>query len=215
MRGDTSANFDVLTLTEAELVDQACDRFETAWRSGDWPCIEGYLDAVAEPCRLILLHELIKLELELRTKVGEVPTAEEYRLRFPDQAHAIDEIFREALEPGKARSTLADSILGSAAPNPDTPTLDAPTVDLDPGRIAELPTVDGGLGTTFWRLRDPRPAGLGRHGCCLSIISAQSQPIGRPQADQGRLVRRLDRGDHSRGGETPSNRGGSPRPARA
>ena len=69
MIGDTSANFDVLTPSEAELVDQACDRFETAWRGGDWPCIEGYLDAVAESCRLTLLHELIKLELELRMKV--------------------------------------------------------------------------------------------------------------------------------------------------
>ena len=109
MIGDTSANFDVLTLSEAELVDQACDRFETAWRSGDWPCIEGYLAAVAEPCRQTLLHELIKLELELRMKVGELPTAEEYRLRFPDWAYAIDEIIREVIEPAEVRSTLPDT----------------------------------------------------------------------------------------------------------
>ena len=149
MIGDTSANFDVLTLSEAELVDQACDRFETAWRGGDWPCIEGYLDAVTEPCRLTLLHELIKLELELRMKVGELPTAEEYRLRFPDRAHAVDEIFREVIEPAEVRSTLPDNILGSAVPNPDAPTLDAPTLDLDPSKITELPTVDGALGRLF------------------------------------------------------------------
>jgi eukaryotic-like serine/threonine-protein kinase len=149
MIGDTSANFDVLTLSEAELIDQACDRFETAWRGGDWPCIEGYLDAVAEPCRLTLLHELIKLELELRMKVGELPTAEEYRLRFPDRAYAIDEIFREVIEPAEVRSTLPDNILGSAIPNPDAPTLDAPTLDLDPSKITELPTVDGALGRLF------------------------------------------------------------------
>ena len=149
MIGDTSANFDVLSLSEAELVDQACDRFENEWRGGDWPCIEGYLDAVAESCRLTLLHELIKLELELRLRVGEVPTAEEYRLRFPDRAHAVDEIFREVLEPGEVRSTLPDNILGSVVPNPDAPTLDAPTLDLDPSKIAELPTVDGALGRLF------------------------------------------------------------------
>jgi eukaryotic-like serine/threonine-protein kinase len=149
MIGDTSANFDVLSLSEAELVDQACDRFETAWRGGDWPCIEGYLDAVAESCRLTLLHELIKLELELRMKVGELPTAEEYRLRFPDRAHAVDEIFREVLEPGEERSTLPDNILGSAIPNPDAPTFEARTLDLDPSKIAELPTVDGALGRLF------------------------------------------------------------------
>jgi eukaryotic-like serine/threonine-protein kinase len=149
MIGETSANFDVLTLSEAECVDQACDRFETAWRAGDWPCIEGYLDAVGEPCRMALLHELIKLELELRLKVGELPTAEEYRLRFPDRARAIDEIFADGQEPGGGRSTLPDNVLGSAVPNPDTPTLDAPTVDLDPSKIAELPTVDGALGRLF------------------------------------------------------------------
>ena len=49
MTGDTSANFDVLSLSQAEFVDQACDRFETAWRSGVWPCIEAYLDAVLNP----------------------------------------------------------------------------------------------------------------------------------------------------------------------
>jgi eukaryotic-like serine/threonine-protein kinase len=101
MIGDTSANFDVLTLFEAELVHQACDRFENEWRGGIRPVIEGYLDAIGESCRLTLLHELIKLELELRMKVGELPTVEEYRLRFPDRAHAIEEIFREVIEPGE------------------------------------------------------------------------------------------------------------------
>jgi formylglycine-generating enzyme required for sulfatase activity len=149
MIGDTSANFDVLSLAEAELVDQACERFETAWRGGDWPCIEGYLDAVAEPCRLTLLHELIKLELELRMKVGEVPTAEEYRLRFPDNAQDLDAIFHEIHGPGQARSTLPDNILGSAVPDPDAPTLDVPTLDLDPSKLAELPTIDGSLGRLF------------------------------------------------------------------
>jgi hypothetical protein len=93
MNGDTSDDFDVLTLSEAELVHQACERFETEWRNNARPLIEGYLDTVGESCRLTFLHELIKLELELRMKMGERPTSEEYRLRFPDQARAIDEIF--------------------------------------------------------------------------------------------------------------------------
>jgi eukaryotic-like serine/threonine-protein kinase len=149
MNGDTSANFDLLSLSQAELVDQACERFETSWRSGDWPCIEGYLDAVPESCRVPLLNELIKLELELRIKVGEVPTPEEYRVRFPDRAHAIDEIFRGVSDPSEGGSTLPDDILGSAVPNPDAPTLDATTVNLDPSKIAELATLDGSLGRLF------------------------------------------------------------------
>ncbi len=146
MNDDTSFKFDILTLSEAELVDQACDRFETAWRAGDWPCIEGYLDAVADRCRVTLLHELIKLELELRVKVGEEPTIDEYRLRFPDQAQAIDAIFAELHGPSQDRSTFPDEVLGSAAPNPDALTIDALTLDLDPRKLAELPRIDGALG---------------------------------------------------------------------
>ena len=85
MIGNTAAKFDDLSLPEAELVDAACDGSRRAWRAGDRPCIEGYLDAVPEPCRMILLLELLKRELELRVQEGERPTAEEYRLRFPDQ----------------------------------------------------------------------------------------------------------------------------------
>jgi formylglycine-generating enzyme required for sulfatase activity len=144
--GDTAAKFDLLSLSEAELVDQACDRFEMAWRGNVWPCIEGYLDAVSGRCRVILLHELIKLELELRNKVGEQPTAEEYRLRFPDQATAIDGIFGDVHESVGGRSTFPDNILGSAAPDPDAVTLDARTLELDPGRMVDLPRIDGALG---------------------------------------------------------------------
>ena len=79
------------------------------------------------------------------------------------------------------------------------PTVDAPTLDLDPRKIAELAHGRRGPGSALRRLRDPRPAGLGGHGGRLSVVSAQGQPTGRPQADQGRLVRRLDRGDHPRG----------------
>ena len=57
MSDNTGAKFDILTLSEAELVDAACDRFETTWRGGDYPCIEGYLDAVPDPCRATLLVE--------------------------------------------------------------------------------------------------------------------------------------------------------------
>jgi serine/threonine-protein kinase len=146
MSSDTSTKFDLLTLSEAELVDQACERFETAWRAGDWPCIEAYLDAVAEPCRDVLLHELLKLELELRMKVGELPTAQEYRVRFPDAADAVDEICRRAQEPENGQSTAIDQTLGPGATHADDVRLDALTKDLDPGRLADLGPVDGALG---------------------------------------------------------------------
>jgi serine/threonine protein kinase/formylglycine-generating enzyme required for sulfatase activity len=125
MSGDTASRFDILTLPEAEVIDAACDRFETGWRAGDWPCIEGYLDAVAEPCRQILLIELVKLELELRMAVGETPTSREYRRRFPGQDEAIDEVFRAVQGANLPLSTEHDKslLVEGDAPNPNGSTL--------------------------------------------------------------------------------------------
>ena len=41
MSGNTALRFDGLTLSEAELVDTACDRFERVWRIGDYPLDRG------------------------------------------------------------------------------------------------------------------------------------------------------------------------------
>jgi serine/threonine protein kinase len=105
---DTAAKFDVLSLSDAELIDTVCDRFESDWRAGNYPCLEGYLDAVPESCRATLVVELIKLEIELRTEVGERPTEEEYRLRFADHAAAIRDIVHERRKLERARSTSLD-----------------------------------------------------------------------------------------------------------
>jgi serine/threonine protein kinase len=51
-------------------MDQACDRFEAAWRAGREPRIEEYIAAVAEPERPALLRELVALEQELRQGHG-------------------------------------------------------------------------------------------------------------------------------------------------
>jgi serine/threonine-protein kinase len=162
MSGDPTAKRDALALSEAEHVDRACDRFESAWRAGHWPCIEAYLDALPEPGRTVLLLELLELEIELRMEMGESPTAEEYRLRFPDQAETLDEIFRRQCRPDKLRSTFPFQTAHgqptpSDVPDPDSATLDvdppadgptprASTLDLDPQRRDDLPHVDGALG---------------------------------------------------------------------
>ncbi|MEX2139568.1 MAG: serine/threonine-protein kinase [Pirellulales bacterium] len=54
--------------------DEACDRFEAAWKSGSNPRIEEYLDQVAsvQPSQLrALLHELILIDLEYRWLNGD------------------------------------------------------------------------------------------------------------------------------------------------
>jgi serine/threonine protein kinase len=68
-------------------VDEACDRFETAWKaSGSTsprPQIEDYLNAVPEPEQPYLLFELIALDVHYRRLLGDEPKLADYQCRFP------------------------------------------------------------------------------------------------------------------------------------
>src|SRR5215470_13237398 len=92
---------EILTSDWTQINDDA-DRFERAWKTGPQPRIEDYL-AEAEPgLRAGLLEELLRVELELRRRLGERPTPEEYLRRFPEDASPV-----EAVCGGEARPQLA------------------------------------------------------------------------------------------------------------
>ncbi len=91
-------------------VNAAADRFERDWKRGPRPRIEDYLSEVSESRRGRLLDELLRVEREIRSRDGEKPTAEEYRLRFPEHAAVIDDVFGE-----RTRSVPDDSRVESAA----------------------------------------------------------------------------------------------------
>ncbi|MDB5350500.1 MAG: hypothetical protein JWN86_1747 [Planctomycetota bacterium] len=78
-------------------VDDVCERFEDAWRNGEDPKLEAYLNdpAVSPARRAALLSELLKLERELRQNRGETPVAAEYIARFPSYAVVVRSIFGE------------------------------------------------------------------------------------------------------------------------
>src|SRR5207248_924363 len=81
----------------SERIDEACDRFEAAWRAGGRrPRIEDELAAVAEGERPALFRELLAVELELRRSAGERPEPREYRPRFPEHAATIAGAFTAA-----------------------------------------------------------------------------------------------------------------------
>jgi serine/threonine protein kinase len=77
-----------LTPSQAECVDRVCNAFETAWKAvaagGQRPTIEQYLADAPEAVREVLLRELLDLEVAYRKQLGEQPTLDEYRQRFPD-----------------------------------------------------------------------------------------------------------------------------------
>jgi WD40 repeat protein/predicted Ser/Thr protein kinase len=78
-----------LSRSAARRIDQACDRFERAWRAGERPRLEEALGETAEPERSLLFRELLAVELELRRGGGEAPSPADYLARFPDYAELL------------------------------------------------------------------------------------------------------------------------------
>lgn len=72
------------TPTPSRAVDQACNHFEAAWRSGQRPRLEDALPTVPEQDRTALLRELMCIDVDYRRALGEECRAEDYLARFPE-----------------------------------------------------------------------------------------------------------------------------------
>src|SRR5690349_9405357 len=92
---DMDAHTNDESLAEQGRLIAAVERFEAAWRTGRGPRIEDYLDGIAGPRRSRWLCELIRLELELRARDGEVPRPEEYFDRFAGRSTAVAAAFAD------------------------------------------------------------------------------------------------------------------------
>ncbi|MCY2995082.1 MAG: serine/threonine-protein kinase, partial [Planctomycetota bacterium] len=73
------------------------ERFESAWRAGQQPQLEHYLNEFAADGCEILLTDLLGVELELRLAEGAPPQLDEYRRRFPQHGALVDQVFAEVL----------------------------------------------------------------------------------------------------------------------
>jgi serine/threonine-protein kinase len=79
-------------------IEQACDRFEAAWKAGRRPRPEEHLGAAGEPERSALLRQLLLLDWEYRRRAGERPQAADYQTRFPGDAALVEDVGREMAE---------------------------------------------------------------------------------------------------------------------
>ena len=77
-----------LSVPELLLIDQICDRFQSAC-GGQGPRLEEFLSSAPPALTARLFAELLALEVELRRNRGEAPTAAEYVGRFPQYAAAV------------------------------------------------------------------------------------------------------------------------------
>lgn len=65
-------------------IDEQASRFETAWRAGARPSIEGCAEKAPPDLKTALLKELILLDHELHQAAGRPSKAIDYRARFPE-----------------------------------------------------------------------------------------------------------------------------------
>jgi serine/threonine-protein kinase len=80
---------DSLPLSLERLLDDVCLRFEAAWQAGPAPRVEDYVADMPEPLLSALLLELMRLDVEYRTRRGDPPSAGDYASRFPQHAGMI------------------------------------------------------------------------------------------------------------------------------
>jgi WD40 repeat protein/serine/threonine protein kinase len=96
-------------LSQARLIDQACDQFELAWISGSPLSIEAVLEKNPSAVRSSLVGELISLEMELRRRRGEFPTASDYAGRFPNALVSLSSLQRSAAPDSVAKPSRSAS----------------------------------------------------------------------------------------------------------
>jgi tetratricopeptide (TPR) repeat protein len=97
-----------LSPAEARHIDQACDRFEVAWKAGQRPRLEDYLGPAEDPVRPALLRQLLLLDWDYRCRAGDEPRAGDYRGRFPGDAALVEAVCREIGESADSTWREAD-----------------------------------------------------------------------------------------------------------
>lgn len=79
------------------VVDRLCDEFEAAWRAGQRPRIEDFLDRVSGSMADSLFHELLELELQCRRKACDAPQEAEYAGRFSAHVNIVRKMFQTGI----------------------------------------------------------------------------------------------------------------------
>ena len=106
-----------LSVDAALRVDEACERFEAAWRAGQPPHVEDFLTAV-ERERQALLRELLRLDLHYRRGRGENPGAGFYVACCPADEQAVRALIAEIAASPSPHQTPPDGSGQTARPGP-------------------------------------------------------------------------------------------------
>lgn len=83
-----------LSLTELLWINEAAERFESAWRIGKQPRIEQFLEGLSHTLRAEALKILLEIEIELRESSSDPAVREDFEKRFPADLPIIKAAFQ-------------------------------------------------------------------------------------------------------------------------
>lgn len=117
-----------LSPAQARHIDEACDRFEAAWKAGRRPDLKEHLGTAVEPVRSALLRQLLLLDWDYARRAGEEPASGHYLSWFPGDSTLIEEVGHAMIE--TPPSTYPGPRNADATPSTWSPE-DAASVDQD------------------------------------------------------------------------------------
>ena len=122
MTDDRSIHDSSLSLPLLEHIDSICTDFETAWQAATPPPIDEYLGQAQGAERSELLRELLRLELEYRSRRLHDVSAAVLQRDYPDEADLIANVFRDYAEHGQRPAPPGDlAVEGGATTIPVYP----------------------------------------------------------------------------------------------
>ena len=105
---------DPATLTLAQKIDRACDRFEAAWQAGKIPKIEDFLAEIELEGVPQLLRSLLKVEIELIGQEGQLVSTKTFDNRFEKYTDLVAEVLEEHLQEGEQAETRVEEVRRAA-----------------------------------------------------------------------------------------------------
>ncbi len=123
-------------------VETRIEAFEKAWQRGERPRIADHLPADAETRRAVLV-ELVRIDMERRTKAGEPARVESYRQEFPELADLLKSGEESASTLGKSIKTMPPTEIVEVVP-------EQPGTMIGPYKLMEQ-IGEGGFGLVLCR----------------------------------------------------------------